>query len=85
MARVACRRAEDSLRAGVASLCEGLLMAARVGSTRLLRLQRDHEFSRLQQQLLALAYEQLLPIIRPQRPAAASRPTRPRPVPTAST
>jgi hypothetical protein len=48
-------------------------MADRVGSVRSLRVQRDHEFSRLQQQLLALAYEQLLPIIRPKRGATAPR------------
>jgi hypothetical protein len=51
-------------------------MAPRLGSARLLALQRRHELSRLQQQLLALAYEQLLPIIRSQQ---RPRPPRPKP------
>jgi hypothetical protein len=42
-------------------------------------LRRDYEFSRLQQQLLALAYEHLLPILRPKRRAATAAPHRPRP------
>jgi hypothetical protein len=41
-------------------------------------VRRDYEFSRLQQQLLALAYEHLLPIIRPKRRGATAAP-RPRP------
>jgi hypothetical protein len=59
-------------------------MTDRVCSARSLHIQRDHEFSRLQQQLLALAYEHLLPIIRPKRRAATPRPARPRPVLTAN-
>jgi hypothetical protein len=45
-------------------------------------VQRDYEFSRLQQQLLALAYEHLLPIVRPKRqaPTRAARPPRPQAV-----
>ena len=45
-------------------------------------VRRDYEFSRLQQQLLALAYEHLLPILRPKRrpPTAAARPPRPQAV-----
>jgi hypothetical protein len=81
---VARRRAEGSLRAGVASLCEGSLMTGRVCSTRPLRVRRGHEFSRLQQQLLALAYEQLLPIIRPKQRATAPPPRRAEPVPAVS-
>lgn len=57
-------------------------MAGRVTSARSLQVQRGYEFSRLQQQLLALAYEQLLPIIRPQHRAAARRPS-PAPVSSA--
>jgi hypothetical protein len=45
-------------------------------------VQRDYEFSRLQSQLLALAYEHLLPILRPKRRVAttAVRPPRPQAV-----
>ena len=60
-------------------------MAGRVSVARSLHIQRGHEFSRLQQQLLSLAYDQLLPIIRPKQRAAAPRPTRPKPVPAART
>jgi hypothetical protein len=41
-------------------------------------VRRDYEFSRLQQQLLTLAYEHLLPIIRPRRRVATAAP-HPRP------
>jgi hypothetical protein len=42
-------------------------MSARLVSARPLpKVRRGYEFSRLEQQLLALAYEQLLPIIRSQ-------------------
>jgi hypothetical protein len=64
MARVACR-AEGSPRAGVASRSEGLTMVGRPSAARTLTVQRSYEFARLQQQLLSLAYEQLLPIVRP--------------------
>ena len=45
-------------------------------------VQRGYEFSRLQQHLLALAYEHLLPILRPKRrtPTAAACPPRPQAV-----
>jgi hypothetical protein len=45
-------------------------------------VRRDYEFSRLQPQLLALAYEHLLPILRRQQRVAttASRPPRPQAV-----
>jgi len=45
-------------------------------------VRRGYEFSRLQPQLLALAYEHLLPILRrPQRVTTmASRPPRPQPM-----
>jgi hypothetical protein len=67
MARVACR-AEVSPRAGVASHHEGLFMSGRPSPARPLpTVRRGHEFSRLQQQLLTLAYEQLLPIIHHKR------------------
>ena len=43
-------------------------MAGRVRSApSLAQVRRDYEFSRQQQQLLALAYEHLLPILRPKR------------------
>ena len=43
-------------------------MAGRVRSApSLAQVRRDYEFSRPQQQLLALAYEHLLPILRPKR------------------
>jgi hypothetical protein len=45
----------------------------------LLTVRRGYEFSRLQQQLLSLAYEQLLPIIRPKRRSATTAPRPPRP------
>jgi hypothetical protein len=54
-------------------------MVGRPPAARTLTVQRRYEFARLQQQLLSLAYEQLLPIVRlPQRrlAAAASRPLR---------
>jgi hypothetical protein len=53
-------------------------MVGRPPAARTLTVQRRYEFARLQQQLLSLAYEQLLPIVRPQpRPGtAASRPPR---------
>jgi hypothetical protein len=55
-------------------------MAGRVSVARLLpKVQRGYEFSRRQQQLLALAYEHLLPIIRPQRRSAAATPRPARP------
>ena len=46
-------------------------------------VRRGYEFSRLQQQLLSLAYEHLLPIVRPQPGpiAATARTTRPAAVP----
>ena len=49
-------------------------------------VRRGYEFSRLQPQLLALAYEHLLPIVRPQpAPAAAvSRPPGPVATPAAA-
>jgi len=50
-------------------------MSGRIAPARPLQVQRGYEFARLQQQLLSLAYEHLLPIVRP-RPgpaAAASR------------
>jgi hypothetical protein len=37
-------------------------------------VRRGYEFSRLQPQLLALAYEHLLPIVRPRRRAATAAP-----------
>jgi hypothetical protein len=58
-------------------------MSARPSPVRPLpAVQRDYEFSRLQQQLLALAYEHLLPILRPKRRplTAAARPPRPQAV-----
>ena len=53
-------------------------MIGRLPVARTLTVRRDHEFARLQQQLLSLAYEHLLPIVRPQPApaAAASRPNR---------
>jgi hypothetical protein len=61
-------------------------MVGRLPAARTLRVRRGYEFARLQQQLLSLAYEHLLPIVRP-RPglaAAASRPTRPAATPAAA-
>ena len=61
-------------------------MAGRVRSTPpLAQVRRDYEFSRQQQQLLALAYEHLLPIVRPKRrrSATAARPLPPQ-VPVAA-
>jgi hypothetical protein len=54
-------------------------MISRLPAVRTLTVRRGYEFARLQQQLLSLAYEHLLPIVRPQpgSAAAASRPTRP--------
>ena len=51
-------------------------MVGRPSTARTLTVQRNYEFARLQQQLLSLAYEQLLPIVRrqPGPAAAASRP-----------
>jgi hypothetical protein len=46
-------------------------MAGRLPAVRTLTVQRDYEFARLQQQLLSLAYEHLLPIVRP--PTRAGR------------
>jgi hypothetical protein len=40
-------------------------MAGRLPAARTLAVRRGYEFARLQQQLLSLAYEQLLPIVRP--------------------
>jgi hypothetical protein len=40
-------------------------MTGRRSAARTLAVQRSYEFARLQQQLLSLAYEQLLPIVRP--------------------
>jgi hypothetical protein len=53
-------------------------MMGRLPVARTLPVRRGHEFARLQQQLLGLAYEHLLPIVRPQPPpaAAASHPNR---------
>jgi hypothetical protein len=42
-------------------------------------VRRGYEFSRLGQHLLALAYEQLLPILRPRRRAAGATARCPRP------
>jgi hypothetical protein len=42
-------------------------------------VRRGYEFSRLQAQLLALAYEHVLPILRPSRQAATAAPHPPRP------
>jgi hypothetical protein len=39
-------------------------MPGRLPAARTLTVQRGYEFARLQQQLLNLAYEQLLPIVR---------------------
>ena len=61
-------------------------MAGRLRSALpLARVQRGYEFSRRQQQLLALAYEHLLPIVRPKRrrSATAARPLPPQ-VPVAA-
>ena len=53
-------------------------MAGRLPAVRTLTVQRGYEFARLQQQLLSLAYEHLLPILRRQQQVTtASR--RPRP------
>jgi hypothetical protein len=55
-------------------------MSGRRSSARpLLTVRRDYEFSRLQQQLLTLAYEHLLPIIRPKRRSTTEAPRLPRP------
>ena len=55
-------------------------MSGRLSPTRPLpAVRRGYEFSRLQSQLLALAYEQLLPILRPSRRAATAAPRPPRP------
>jgi hypothetical protein len=54
-------------------------MVGRPPAAQPLMVQRRYEFARLQQQLLSLAYEQLLPIVRPPQPrpaAAAARPLR---------
>jgi hypothetical protein len=40
-------------------------MVGRPPAARTLTVQRSYEFARLQQQLLSLAYEQLLSIVRP--------------------
>ena len=40
-------------------------MVGRLPAARTLAVRRGYEFARLQQQLLSLAYEQLLPIVRP--------------------
>jgi hypothetical protein len=48
-------------------------MIGRLPTARALTVRRGHEFARLQQQLLSLAYEHLLPIVNSQpRPAAAA-------------
>jgi len=62
-----------------ASRSEGLDMVGHLPAARHLTIRRGYEFARLQHQLLSLAYEQLLPIVRPQTQpaAAASRPTCP--------
>jgi hypothetical protein len=50
-------------------------MSARLASARPLpKVRRDFEWSRLEQQLLALAYEHLLPIIRSQHCPPATDP-----------
>ena len=55
-------------------------MSVRPSSARPLpAVRRGYEFSRLEQQLLALAYEQLLPILRPRRRAAGATARCPRP------
>ena len=61
-------------------------MVVRLPAARTLTVQRRYEFARLQQQLLSLAYEHLLPIVRPQpAPAAvAACPTRPAATPAAA-
>jgi hypothetical protein len=52
-------------------------MAGRPPAARNLTVRRGYEFARLQKQLLSLAYEQLLPIVRSQPgPAATSHQTR---------
>jgi hypothetical protein len=53
-------------------------MRGRLPAARTLTVRRGYEFARRQQQLLSLAYEHLLPIVRPQHgpAAAACRPTR---------
>jgi hypothetical protein len=53
-------------------------MDGRPSAAPTLSVQRRYEFARLQQQLLSLAYEHLLPIVRPQprTATAASRPPR---------
>jgi hypothetical protein len=84
-ARAACR-AEGSPRAGGASRREGFGMAARPSPVRPLpAVRRGYEFSRLQPQLLALAYEHLQPILRRQQPVTttAARPPRPQAMATA--
>jgi hypothetical protein len=48
-------------------------MLGRPPAARTLTVQRGYEFARLQQQLLSLAYEHRLPLVRPQPgPAAAA-------------
>ena len=61
-------------------------MIGRPPAARKFTIRRGYEFARLQQQLLSLAYEQLLPIVRPQTQpaAAASRLTRPTATPAAA-
>jgi hypothetical protein len=60
-------------------------MVGRPPAARNFTVRRGYEFARLQQQLLSLAYEQLLPIIRPQPgTAATSHPTRPTTTPAAA-
>jgi hypothetical protein len=57
-------------------------MVGRPRAARALTVHRGHEFARRQQQLLSLAYEQLLPIVRPQSRLAAAASQLPRPVAT---
>jgi hypothetical protein len=61
-------------------------MSGRLPAARTLTVRRDYEFARLQQQLLSLAYEHLLPVVRPpSKPAAAAaRPPRPVATPAAA-
>ena len=47
-------------------------MIGRLPAARTLTVRRGYEFARLQQQLLSLAYEHLLPIVRPQPGSATT-------------
>lgn len=48
-------------------------MVGHLPAARHLTIRRGYEFARLQQQLLSLAYEQLLPIVRPPNTTGRSR------------